>query len=106
MPEMPDHLINHPANQCKIKPLFVGISAAFTDKTSVAVAIAIHDSVYLHDYSIHHISISSTPERDDPVANFIVSSLQEYEKKHLCKFVGGGLPSDMEKISPRLCSRL
>ena len=103
---MPDHLINHPANQCKIKPLFVGISAAFTDKTSVAVAIAIHDSVYLHDYSIHHISISSTPERDDPVANFIVSSLQEYEKKHLCKFVGGGLPSDMEKISPRLCSRL
>ena len=33
----------------KLKPLFVGISAAFTEKTSVAVAIAIHDSVYLHE---------------------------------------------------------
>lgn len=106
MPEFPDHQINCLANQCKIKPLFVGISAAFTDKTSVAVAIAIHDSVYLHDYSIHHINVSATPEKDDPVADFIIKSLQEYEKKHLCKFVGGGLPSDMEKISPNLCSRL
>lgn len=84
-------------------PLFVGISAAFTDKTNIVVAIAIHDSVYLHDYSIHHVSIS---DNGDPIADFVIGSLIEYEKKHLCKFVGGGLPSDLEKISPHLCSRL
>lgn len=86
-----------------VKPLFVGISAAFTDKTNVVVAIAIHDSVYLHDYSIHHVTIGDT---GDPIADFVIGSLTEYEQKHLCKFVGGGLPSDLEKISPKLCSRL
>lgn len=72
----------------------------------MAVAIAIHDSIYLHDYSIHHLNLDDVTDDKDPIATFVVNSLREYEHIHLCKFIGGGVPFDLERISPSLCSKL
>lgn len=88
------------------QPLFVGIAAAFSEKNTVAVAIAMHDSVYLHDYSVHHVPLNEEKSSKDPIADFVIHTLCEYERKYLCKYIGGGVPRDLEHISPTLCSRL
>ncbi|KFY85179.1 hypothetical protein V500_08631 [Pseudogymnoascus sp. VKM F-4518 (FW-2643)] len=90
-----------------LTPLFVGISAAFTDDPNVAVvAIALHDSVYLHDFTVHNVTFPTPRDDTDPIADFVIKSLRKYEQKSLCKYIGGGLPVDLERVSPSLCSRL
>ncbi|KFY53838.1 hypothetical protein V497_08162, partial [Pseudogymnoascus sp. VKM F-4516 (FW-969)] len=90
-----------------LTPLFVGISAAFTADPNVAVvAIALHDSVYLHDFTVHNIPLPTPGDGTDAIADFVIKSLAAYEKKSLCKYIGGGVPVDLERISPSLCSRL
>ncbi|KFY93110.1 hypothetical protein V498_04554 [Pseudogymnoascus sp. VKM F-4517 (FW-2822)] len=90
-----------------LTPLFVGISAAFSDDPNVAVvAIALHDSVYLHDFTVHNVSFPYPRDDTDPIADFVIASLRTYEQKSLCKYIGGGLPVDLEQVSPSLCSRL
>ncbi|OBT49587.1 hypothetical protein VE04_09669, partial [Pseudogymnoascus sp. 24MN13] len=91
-----------------LTPLFVGVSAAFTDdEPNVAVvAIAVHDSVYLHDFTVHNVPLPTPRDSTDPIADFVVESLRKYQKKSLCKYIGGGLPVDLERVSPSLCSRL
>ena len=42
----------------------------------------------------------------DPIADYIVKELEAYERQNLSKFVGAGLPFELMKHSPRLCSRL
>jgi hypothetical protein len=42
----------------------------------------------------------------DPISDFVITSLFEYEHEHLCKFIGAGVPCNLEKIAPKLCSRL
>ncbi|KFY09286.1 hypothetical protein V491_08278 [Pseudogymnoascus sp. VKM F-3775] len=90
-----------------LTPLFVGISAAFADEPNVAVvAIALHDSVYLHDFTVHNVPLPANHGDSDPIADFVIASLQKYQKKNLCKYIGGGLPVDLERLCPSLCSRL
>lgn len=62
--------------------------------------------MYLHDYSIHHIKLDGEKTTEDPIADFVIKCLGEYEQKYLCKYVGGGVPMGLEQLSPTLSSRL
>lgn len=86
--------------------MFVGISAAFNgNHTSAAVAIAVHDAVYLLDYSVQNIPLSTSTEVDS-IADYIIRELTKYSHDNLAKFIGAGIPRDLMKGSPTLCSRL
>lgn len=67
------------------------------------MAIAIHDEVYLVDYSVQTVHLSSTT---DAVANWAIKELTRYAHENLAKFVGAGIPCDLTVKSPTLCSRL
>lgn len=87
--------------------LYAGISAAFSDDHTAVVAIAIHDTTYLLDFSVKTIDLdSSLKAGEDRIADYVIQELQAYEYNNLCKFVGAGLPYDLMKKSPKLSSRL
>ncbi len=44
--------------------------------------------------------------REDLVANHVIAELESYEHNNLSKFIGAGLPFELIKKSPKLCSRL
>lgn len=71
------------------------------------MAVAIHDSVYLLDFSVKTIETGEAFEKgEDPIAAYVISELEAYEHTNLAKFIGAGLPFELVKKSPRLCSRL
>ncbi|KAH6672993.1 glycosyltransferase family 4 protein [Halenospora varia] len=87
--------------------LYAGISAAFSDDHTAVVAIAIHDTTYLLDFSVKTIDLDgSLKAGEDRIADYVIQELQAYEYNNLCKFVGAGLPYDLMKKSPKLSSRL
>lgn len=55
---------------------------------------------------MHNVSFPYPRDDTDPIADFVIASLRTYEQKSLCKYIGGGLPVDLEQVSPSLCSRL
>lgn len=55
---------------------------------------------------MHNVPLPTPRDSTDPIADFVVESLRKYQKKSLCKYIGGGLPVDLERVSPSLCSRL
>jgi hypothetical protein len=84
------------------------VSAVFNDtESSVAIAIAIRDPVYLLDYSVStlHLSDDTSSERD-VVAEHVIHEMERYAHENLSKFVGIGVPSMLTGKSPKLCSRL
>ncbi|KAI9730768.1 MAG: hypothetical protein M1818_008048 [Claussenomyces sp. TS43310] len=85
--------------------LFVGISAVASDSDSAVVAIAIHDSIYLIDFSVKHIPINDK-NPGKVISDYIIEQLKEYEHKYYCKFIGAGIPFALAQESPNLCSRL
>ncbi|KAG4438926.1 hypothetical protein IFR05_005606 [Cadophora sp. M221] len=88
-------------------PLFAGIAVAFNDDNSAVVAVAIHDSTYLIDFSVETIQIKDAVEKgEDPFADYVVDQLEKYEHTNIAKFIGAGLSADLLKKSPKLCSRL
>ncbi|KAH8598237.1 glycosyltransferase family 4 protein [Bisporella sp. PMI_857] len=90
-----------------LTPLFVGVSAVFNDSPATAVvAIAIHDSTYLLDFSVKTLELSNTPHDQDLIADHVLKELETYEHLNLSKFIGAGVPYDLMKKSPKLCSRL
>ncbi|KAI9775361.1 MAG: hypothetical protein M1839_001277 [Geoglossum umbratile] len=89
--------------------LYAGISAKHESTESISVSVAVHDSVYSIDYSVHILKIpesSSAHYVSDLIAEYVLMALQKYEREHLCKFLCAGLPADLLEWSPRLCSRL
>ncbi|KAI9764961.1 MAG: hypothetical protein M1840_007883 [Geoglossum simile] len=86
--------------------VYAGISAKRESTDSVAVSVAVHDSVYSIDYSEHLLKIPESSSVGDLIAEYVLMALQKYECEHLCKFLCAGLPADLLKSSPRLCSRL
>jgi hypothetical protein len=68
------------------------------------VAVAIHDSTYLLDFSVKTIDLNG--ETEDCVAAHVIQELESYEHQNLCKFIGAGLPYELMKKCPKLCSRL
>ncbi|KKA29684.1 hypothetical protein TD95_001351 [Thielaviopsis punctulata] len=87
--------------------LYLGISATFSDDHTAAVAIAIHDTTYLVDFSIANVDLGNgDTSGSDAVAQHIVDEITNYEHSNYAKFIGAGLPVTLKCMSPNLCSRL
>lgn len=69
------------------------------------VAIAIHDSVYLTDFSVHHLELHGR-KPGSVISDHVVSQLVAYEHQYFCKFVGAGLPEELIEACPQLGPRL
>lgn len=83
----------------------MGVSTAHPDDKTVVIALAVHDTVYLVDFSEKRITVDPGSGKD-LIADYIISEAHRYEQDNLVKFVGVGLPTTLEKSSPSLCSRL
>jgi hypothetical protein len=89
------------------KTLYLGISAVFADDHTAVVALAIHDTVYLIDFSVKHIVLDDALKLgDDLIADYIISEVEKYEHENFAKFIGAGLATTLKYMSPNLCSRL
>ncbi|OAA58465.1 trehalose synthase [Niveomyces insectorum RCEF 264] len=87
--------------------LYVGISAVFADDHTAVVALAIHDTVYLVDFSVKHIVLDDAMRGgEDLIADYIIDEIEKYEHENFSKFIGAGLPTTLKYMSPSLCSRL
>ncbi|TVY25528.1 Trehalose phosphorylase [Lachnellula hyalina] len=90
-----------------LTPLYAGVSAAFSDHNTAVIAIAIHDPVYLLDFSVKTIELGDGLEKGlDVIADYVVGELERYEHENLSKFIGAGVPYDIMKRSPKLSSKL
>lgn len=93
--------------KANLTTLYVGISAVFADDHTAAVALAIHDTVYLIDFSVKHITLDDSMKTGhDLIGDYVISALQAYEHENFAKFIGAGLPATVKYMSPSLCSRL
>ncbi|KAL2891966.1 Trehalose phosphorylase [Ceratocystis lukuohia] len=87
--------------------LYLGISANVNDDGTVAMAMAIHDTTYLIDFSVRTIGPpTKTQTVDDLICDHVTNQVLRYEQEHFVKFIGAGLPIALQKKSPGLCSRL
>ncbi|KAH6983275.1 family 4 glycosyltransferase [Ilyonectria sp. MPI-CAGE-AT-0026] len=87
--------------------LYLGISAVFADDHTAVVALAIHDTTYLLDFSVKHVALDEDlREGNDLIADHIISEVENYEHENFVKFIGAGLPTSLKYMSPTLCSRL
>lgn len=95
-----------------IQTLYLGLSAVFIDPSTVAIALSAHNTVYLLDYAVRHISLNEDDGGDekskdhDMLAERIVEGIRKYEHENFIKFLGAGLPTTLKQMSPRLCSKL
>ena len=101
------------ANSCSLtcvdhqKTLYLGISAVFSDDHTAVVALAIHDTVYLVDFSVKHIVLDDAMKMGaDLIADHVIAEVTRYEHENFSKFIGAGLPTTLKYMSPTLCSRL
>ncbi|KAF4340741.1 Trehalose phosphorylase [Fusarium beomiforme] len=85
--------------------LYLGISAAFSDHKTALVAMALHDGVYLTDFSVKPLSLS-IDGNSDVIADYVLQEVERYEHDNFVKFVGAGVPSSLSSVSTSLCSRL
>jgi alpha,alpha-trehalose phosphorylase (configuration-retaining) len=85
----------------------LGISAVFANDHTAVVALAIHDTVYLIDFSVKHIVLDDAMRSgEDLIADFVCAEVKKYETTNFSKFIGAGLPTTLKYMSPTLCSRL
>ncbi len=90
-----------------MQTLYLGVSAVFSNDHTVVVAIAIHDTIYLVDFSVKHIELDDTLKAgQDLIGDYVISQVQNYERENFAKFIGAGLPTTVKYMSPMLCSRL
>ncbi|KAK0611420.1 glycosyltransferase family 4 protein [Immersiella caudata] len=87
--------------------LYLGISAVFSDDHTAVVAVAVHDTTYLIDFSVKHIVLDDAMKMGaDLIADYVIEEVQRYEHENFAKFIGAGLPTTLKYMSPTLCSRL
>lgn len=71
------------------------------------IAVAIHDSTYLLDFSVQTIETKDAiGQGEDPITDYVTKELETYEQTNFAKFIGAGLPTELLKQLPKLCSRL
>jgi alpha,alpha-trehalose phosphorylase (configuration-retaining) len=76
-------------------------------EATLEVALAIHDTIYLNNFSVTSIQLNKgTVHQDKLIADHIIVEIEKYEHKNFAKFIGAGLPTTLQKMSPSLCSRL
>lgn len=102
------HIIEQEGHfKANLTTLYLGISAVFADDHTAAVAIAIHDTTYLLDFTVKYIELDDALQiGHDLIADFVVAEAERYEHDNFVKFVGAGLPTTLKYMSPKLCSRL
>ena len=85
----------------------MGISAVFANDHTAAVALAIHDTTYLIDFSVKHLVLDdSRAQGKDLIADWVIAEVQRYSHENFSKFIGAGVPTTLRFMSPTLCSRL
>jgi hypothetical protein len=56
---------------------------------------------------VKHLELEGPEEtRQDMVTEYIIKELVSYERKIFAKFIGAGIPDELMKMAPKLCSRL
>lgn len=71
------------------------------------VAVAVHDTTYLVDFSTEHLPFNEAHSHTkDVIADYVIGIVQKYEQDNLAKIVGAGLSEILQSMSPNLCSRL
>lgn len=89
------------------QPLYFGISADFSHSGIAAIAMAVHDAVYLRDTCVKHVEIQDMKDnKRDVIADYVLDALATYSHKNSCKFIGAGVPQNLTEKSPKLCSGL
>lgn len=79
----------------------------FSDDRTAVVALAIHDTVYLIDFSVKYIVLDDALKMgQDLIANYVIEEVEKYEHENFVKFIGAGLATTLKYMSPSLCSRL
>jgi hypothetical protein len=87
--------------------LYLGLSVSIVKKRTALIALAAHDSIYLVDFAIKEIPLADVGHLEhDPIADAVVKQVKTYETENFIKFIGAGLPTTLQNLSPTLCSRL
>lgn len=102
--------------------LFLGIAVSEPDHGQVDIGFASHDGTYCIDFAVHTISLppladdgshvsseghpQASSEAADPIADFVLGTIDEYRKEHFYKFAGAGISTTAHALSPLLASRL
>jgi glycosyltransferase involved in cell wall biosynthesis len=90
-----------------LTPMYIGIAGNLAvDKSTLEIGLSIHDATYSIDFSIKHLHFPNNEPEPKAIADFIISTIIEFSKEHLMKFVGAGVTSRLVEISPNLCGRL
>jgi hypothetical protein len=81
------------------------------DGDTAVLSLAMHDTTYLLDACERRIRLRSHDEDEpvtskDPIAEHAIQLLAKYETDNFFKFIGVGMPSTLDELSPTLCSRL
>jgi alpha,alpha-trehalose phosphorylase (configuration-retaining) len=70
------------------------------------VAIAIHDGVYMVDFCVQSVDLADKQIGQDAIADLVIMKLESFEKEVVSKLIEAGIPYELMKKSPQLCSRL
>ncbi|KAJ4165818.1 hypothetical protein LMH87_007432 [Akanthomyces muscarius] len=85
--------------------IYIGISAKINEHHDAEIAIGIRDNMYLLDCHNEYIR----PDHEnigDAITDHVIEFLQLHERSNRVKLIGAGIPSNLVKITPSLCSRL
>lgn len=58
------------------------------------------------DFCVQSVDLADKQISQDAIADFVIMKLESYEKEIVSKFIGAGIPYELMKKSPQLCSRL
>ncbi|KAI9673064.1 MAG: hypothetical protein M1829_004378 [Trizodia sp. TS-e1964] len=89
--------------------MYAGVAAEIEPDGKVKVGVSVHDGTYCIDFCIHRIDATANAtdsKRSSLVAEFVISELQKYQRKHLSKFLGAGLTHSISTLSPDLCGKI
>lgn len=83
------------------------MSAVIDENNTAVVALGAHDTTYLIDFAEAKIALGDSSKSDrDIIADEIIERVQKYEKDNFVKFIGAGMPTTLQEMSPSLCSKL
>ncbi|KAJ6546539.1 trehalose phosphorylase [Mycena vulgaris] len=92
------------ASFSSLTPMWVGIAGNSIDSSKFEIALAVHDSVYMTDFTSAVITLSK--DRASDIEAFVIQTIRKFCSEHLCKFLGAGVTLTLLKETPNLATRL
>ncbi|KAI5360542.1 hypothetical protein Slin15195_G084610 [Septoria linicola] len=105
-----------------LSELFLGLAIQRNSASEVEIGFACHDGTYNIDFAAHTLSEqgqiasdgmccpvklpSGKEEQAKTIADYLICSIRDYEKKNAYKFVGAGLSSEFLELSPTTLPRM